>query len=248
VDVAAIQDRLDQVVGPDGWGHNVAALDETTLVVMMTVLGAEHSEVGQGSDRWSQSANAFKRCARHFGIGRYLTQLPIVRLKLGEQIPVNGKGSPYITDKLLEQLRGTYERQARELEDRFGAILPHPGVGAGEHEGEPPTHPEVEPDALAPLDTRTAEPQPNDDGGRVKRHAAENSVDDTKLANLIREASGQDTLPPARALMALPHMLARIPAPIADKTIELINQSQNKEHASAAAGEDFAGYEPPTAA
>ena len=212
------------------------ALDDSTLVVSMQVLDTEHSEVGQGNDRWSQSANAFKRCARHFGIGRYLTQLPIVRLKLGEQVPVNGKGSPYITDELLGQLRVSYERQVAELEGRFGPILPHPGVGAGEHEGETPTHPGVEPDA----GTRGA-PEPNDDGHRVRRHAAARGLGDAELGNLVRQAAGQDTLPEERARMVLPHMLARIPASIADRTITLIDQS-------APTGEDFAGYEPPPAA
>ena len=89
VDVTAIQDRLDLVVGPDQWTHEVSAIDGATLGCRLRLYDVAHSEVGQGGDRWSQSANAFKRCARHFGVGRYLTQLPPLRLKLGEGIPVN---------------------------------------------------------------------------------------------------------------------------------------------------------------
>jgi len=247
VDVTAIQDRLDLVVGPDGWSHKVTALDDGTLVVTMAVLGTEHSEVGQGSDRWSQSANAFKRCARHFGIGRFLTQLPIVRLKLGEQIPVNRKGSPYITDQLLAQLRATYERQVRELEGRFGPILPHPGVGAGEHEGEAPTHPEVDQDAASPWDTGAEEtaPQPNADGELLRRRAAEKGIGDAELGNLIRRAAGSDKLTPERARLALPLMLQKIPAALAEKTGELIDALEAA--GDSLSGEDFTSYEPPAA-
>ena len=113
VDVTAIQDRLDLVVGPDRWSHEVTAIDGVTLGCRLRLYDVAHCEIGQGSDRWSQSANAFKRCARHFGVGRYLTQLPPVRLKLGEGIPVNSKGRPYVTDQLLEILRRQYEEQIR---------------------------------------------------------------------------------------------------------------------------------------
>ena len=147
VDVTAIQDRLDLVVGPDRWSHEVTAVDGVTLGCRLRLYDVAHCEIGQGSDRWSQSANAFKRCARHFGVGRYLTQLPPVRLRLGDGIPVNSKGRPYVTDQLLEILRRQYEEQIRAASDRFGAILPHPGVGTGDSEGELPTHPEVETEA-----------------------------------------------------------------------------------------------------
>ncbi|MBV9194629.1 MAG: hypothetical protein JO168_10840 [Solirubrobacterales bacterium] len=215
VDVTAIQDRLDLVAGPDGWSHSVAAVDDTTLVVTMRVLGTEHSEVGQGNDRWSQSANALKRCARHFGIGRYLTQLPIVRLKLGEQIPVNRNGSPYITDQLLEQLRGTYERQVNQLEGRFGAVLPHPGIGAGEHEGEAPTHPEVDPDAGSPSDA-------NPHGARVREEANARGLQDAQLANLILAAAGGQHKPPEQAAAQLGEMLRRMPETIAQRALASI--------------------------
>jgi hypothetical protein len=191
VDVTAIQDRLDLVVGPDGWSHSVAEVDDKTLVVTMRVFGTEHSEVGQGNDRWSQSANALKRCARHFGIGRYLTQLPIVRLKLNEQIPVNRNGSPYITDQVLDQLRARYERQVSQLEGRFGAVLPHPGVGAGEHEGEAPTHPEVDPDAGSPSDANPHGARVGDDANaRGSQDAMPGAIAKASASAMSKEAGG----------------------------------------------------------
>ena len=251
VDVTAIQDRLDLVVGPDGWSHTVGEVDDRTLVVTMRVPGIEHSEVGQGNDRWSQSANALKRCARHFGIGRYLTQLPMVRLKVGEQVPVNRSGSPYITDQLLAQLRATYERQVSQLEGRFGAVLPHPGVGAGEHEGEAPTHPEVDPDAGSPGDDA------NPHGARVRDEANARGLEDAQLANVILAAAGARDKPPEVAAARLEEMLRRIPEAIAARTLRLIDERYPVARATesdaattplAPTGEDFAGYEPPMAA
>ena len=67
VDVTAIQDRLDLVVGPDRWSHEVTAIDEMTLGCRLRLYEVADCEVGQGSDRWSQSANAFKRCAPLWG-------------------------------------------------------------------------------------------------------------------------------------------------------------------------------------
>jgi hypothetical protein len=230
VDVTAIQDRLDLVVGPDGWSHSVAEVDDKTLVVTMCVLGTEHSEVGQGNDRWSQSANALKRCARHFGIGRYLTQLPIVRLKLNEQIPVNRNGSPYITDQLLDQLRARYERQVSELEGRFGAVLPHPGVGAGEHEGEAPTHPEVDPDAGSPSDA-------NPHGVRVRDEANARGLQDAQLANLILAAAGAQHKPPEEAASQLGEMLSRIPETVAQRALASVAEMPAVGPSGAVSGE-----------
>ena len=135
VDVTAIQDRLDLVVGPDRWSHEVSAIDAVTLGVPAAAVRRRALRDRPGHDRWSQSANAFKRCARHFGIGRYLTQLPPVRLRLGDGIPVNSKGRPYVTDSCWTILRRQYEEQVRAAGDRFGAILPHPGSRDRRHGG-----------------------------------------------------------------------------------------------------------------
>jgi hypothetical protein len=215
VDVTAIQDRLDLVVAPEGWSHDVTRLDDTTVVVAMRVLGIGHSEVGQGSDSWSQSANAFKRCARHFGIGRYLTQLPPVRLKLGEQIPVNRKGSPYITDQLLGRLRATYEQQVRQLERRFGGILVHPGAGA--HAGEVHSDREAEPGARRPDGTGA-----NPHGSRLRQSASARRLEDAQLANVILTAAGAERKPPERAAALLPTLLERVPEEVAQKALQVI--------------------------
>lgn len=220
VDVTAIQDRLDLVVGPDQWSHEVSAIDGMTLGCRLRLYDVAHCEIGQGSDRWSQSANAFKRCARHFGVGRYLTQLPPVRLKLGEGIPVNAKGRPYVTDQLLEMLRRQYEEQVRAASDRFGAILPHPGVGTGDSEGELPTHPEVETEAQTkePVASSTATPY----GTLLRMLASTGEIDPAELANLIYAAVGEPPRPSARAAAVLDTLLDRIPEEVAQRTLHNI--------------------------
>jgi hypothetical protein len=217
VDVTAVQDRLDLVVGPDRWTHEVSAIDGVTLGCRLRLYDVTHSEVGQGSDRWSQSANAFKRCARHFGVGRYLTQLPALRLKLGEGIPVNAKGRPYVTDGLLAALRLQYEEQIRAARDRFGAILPHPGVGTGDSEGELPTHPEVEAGAQTkdPVASSTGNPY----GTLLRILASSGEINPAELANLIYAAVGEPPRPSARAAAVLDTLLGRIPEDVAQRTL-----------------------------
>ena len=220
VDVTAIQDRLDLVVGPDRWSHEVSAVDGTTLGCRLHLYEVAHSEIGQGTDRWSQSANAFKRCARHFGIGRYLTQLAAVRLRLGEGIPVNSKGRPYVTDELLAMLRRQYEEQVRSARDRFGAILPHPGVGAGDIEGELPIHPEVEP--VGQTKDPVAPGTPTRYGTILRILASGAQIDAAELANLIYAAVGEPPRPSARAAAVLDTLLDRIPEEAARRTLDAI--------------------------
>jgi hypothetical protein len=194
----------------------VAALDATTLACHLRLYEVAHAEIGQGSDRWSQSANAFKRCARHFGVGRYLTQLPAIRLKLGDGIPVNAKGYPYITDELLARLRREYERQVVAAVERFGPVLPHPGVGAGESEGEVPIHPDIEPAGeSAPADQVAGNPY----GQLLRMLARAGQIAPAELANLIYAAAGESPRPSDRAAAALDVPLERIPEAVAQRTL-----------------------------
>src|ERR1019366_9085762 len=107
--------RLDLTVGPENWKlGEPTVLDASHVWRYLTVFGVTQTDVGQGRDRVNQSTNAAKRCALHFGIGRYLKHVRPVRLGLGDgpdKLPVNGKGSPYIPDRLLPGLRGGYERE-----------------------------------------------------------------------------------------------------------------------------------------
>ena len=212
----------------------MSAIDGVTLGCRLRLYDVAHCEVGQGSDRWSQSANAFKRCARHFGVGRYLTQLPPLRLKLGEGIPVNAKGRPYVTDQLLEILRRQYEEQIRAASDRFGAILPHPGVGTGDSEGELPTHPEVEAGAQTKDAVATGTPAPY--GTLLRMLASTGQIDPAELANLIYAAVGEAPRPSARAAAALDTLLERIPEEVAQRTLHDIAARADQPAATGPAG------------
>ena len=218
VDVTAIQDRLDLVVGPDRWSHEVSAIDAVTLGVPAAAVRRRALEIGQGTDRWSQSANAFKRCARHFGIGRYLTQLPPVRLRLGDGIPVNSKGRPYVTDELLDDtappVRGAGARRRRSL--RRDPAPPRES-GSATCEGELPTHPEVEAGAQTkePVASGAAAPY----GTLLRILAGTGQIDPAELANLIYAAVGEPPRPSARAAAVLDTLLDRIPEEVAQRTL-----------------------------
>lgn len=81
-DRRAYQERLDEVVGPDGWEVSYRSLGSLTAVVCrLTILGHTKEEVGEAAsgnpNAWtSASAQAFKRACASFGIGRYLGSLP----------------------------------------------------------------------------------------------------------------------------------------------------------------------------
>lgn len=82
-DRKAYQDRLDEVVGPDGWEveYRPIMASGAAIVCRLTILGHAKEEVGEakeGKDNaWTSSATqAFKRACASHGIGRYLSGLP----------------------------------------------------------------------------------------------------------------------------------------------------------------------------
>jgi hypothetical protein len=224
VDVTSLQDRLDLVVGPEHWSHDVSVLDADTLAVRLTVCGVSHTEVGQGADRWSQSANALKRCGRHFGIGRYLAQMPQQRMKIGNgpgEIPVTQAGKPYVSDKLLAALRARYEKLMGQQRGRWGEILEHHGSdgdGAGV-EREPIAGPEGEP---PPEPSPVGEGVVSPHGIAVRNAAAERGLSVAALANVILVAAGDEPRSSDKAAAVLEPMLARLPEPIANRALALM--------------------------
>jgi len=85
VDARAVQDRLDEVVGPDGWCDEYRLLTqqgspfglEVVVQCRLTVLGITKTDVGTGEDAKSAYSDAFKRAAVRFGVARYLYSLPL---------------------------------------------------------------------------------------------------------------------------------------------------------------------------
>jgi hypothetical protein len=86
VDARAIMDRLDSVVGVDGWQDTYEMLPDGSVVCKLRVrLGEwiEKSDIGGQSDQQDEHdqhkaafSDALKRAAVKFGIGRYLYRLP----------------------------------------------------------------------------------------------------------------------------------------------------------------------------
>ena len=79
----AVTERLDRVVGPAGWQATYTAVDADSVLCRLELCGLVRESHGQGRDRWSQEANAFKRAAREFGLGRYLTKMSPVGCPIG---------------------------------------------------------------------------------------------------------------------------------------------------------------------
>ncbi len=87
VDARVIQDRLDDVLGVDGWQDNYECLPDGSVVCRLQLrLGDDWitkvdvggpSEQPDGGDRMKAAfSDALKRAAVKFGIGRYLYRLP----------------------------------------------------------------------------------------------------------------------------------------------------------------------------
>src|SRR3990167_10981429 len=74
-----IIDRLDQVLGPDGWSLDIEAVGDRAAICRLTILGVTKAGAGQiAADQKTDqpfkaaATDALKRAAVLFGIGRYL--------------------------------------------------------------------------------------------------------------------------------------------------------------------------------
>src|SRR5262249_15426047 len=97
IDARAVQDRLDLVVGAGNWAFDWVPLviDNGEVKVAkgtLTIHGVSKSDAGSASN-FEQTLGAvshcFKRAAVHWGIGRYLYNLPMnwVLIDRGGRIP-----------------------------------------------------------------------------------------------------------------------------------------------------------------
>src|SRR5438477_695592 len=87
VDARVIQDRLDEVVGVDGWQDEYECLPDGSVVcklhlrlgtewITKTDVGGQSEQPDEGDRRKAAFSDALKRAAVKFGIGRYLYRLP----------------------------------------------------------------------------------------------------------------------------------------------------------------------------
>jgi hypothetical protein len=107
VDARVVQDRLDAVVGIGNWSFDWQPLviDKGEVMVAkgtVTILGVSKSDAGSASN-FEQSLGAvshcFKRAAVHWGIGRYLYNLPMAWVAVER-----GRISPQVLRDLRAQL------------------------------------------------------------------------------------------------------------------------------------------------
>ncbi|GAA0508672.1 hypothetical protein GCM10008937_15640 [Deinococcus depolymerans] len=112
IDARAVQDRLDAIC-PDGWTFSVEVIPGTpvpTVKGRLTVLGVTREDIGQAPDGdlstlKAASSDALKRCAVHFGIGRYLYDLPRCWVDWDDT-----KRQPITTPELPDWARPDHER------------------------------------------------------------------------------------------------------------------------------------------
>ena len=82
VDLRTYQDRLDAVVGLDGWSVEYRPT-ANGLICRLTILGVTKEDIGEPSSDGDNPATealaqAFKRACTAFGLGRFLYHLPTV--------------------------------------------------------------------------------------------------------------------------------------------------------------------------
>jgi hypothetical protein len=87
VDVRAVMDRLDQVLGVDGWQDKYTVLPGGSVMcrlrvrvgeswVMKADVGARSEQPDAGDRDKAAFSDALKRAAVKFGVGRYLYRVP----------------------------------------------------------------------------------------------------------------------------------------------------------------------------
>lgn len=124
-DARAYQDRLNEVAGND-WSDEYKVLDGGAVVLCrLTVAGVTRSDIGEASpsDRntaTSALAQAFKRAAVKFGIGRYLYDLPKTWVDYDSQ-------RKRFTDKAEQRLKAVLEGRKVSSEDRRTGANGHNG-------------------------------------------------------------------------------------------------------------------------
>src|SRR5437879_9395431 len=87
VDARVIQDRLDEVLGVEGWQDDYEVLPDGSVVCRLKVrlgdewltkvdVGGPSEQPDDGDRRKAAFSDALKRAAVKFGVGRYLYRLP----------------------------------------------------------------------------------------------------------------------------------------------------------------------------
>lgn len=131
IDARAVQHRLNEVLGVDGWSFTFSELekdqgvhgklsikmcpDGEDLMTSEKVTEVTREDVGYATStdkkEWYKDAvsDALKRCAVHFGVGHFLYALPQLWIDL------NQPGQKYLTDKQNEECKSWVETQINKI-------------------------------------------------------------------------------------------------------------------------------------
>jgi hypothetical protein len=134
VDARTIMDRLDEVLGLDGWQDEYEALEDGVVCRLSCKLGGEwivKTDVGSPSEQPDAGdqlkaafSDALKRAATKFGVGRYLYRLPSQwvdwdpkkrEFRVRPVLPGNGGTAPprTITEAERQELMKLLARKAK---------------------------------------------------------------------------------------------------------------------------------------
>jgi len=135
VDARAVLDRLDEVVGPEGWydAYELLAQGKEGYAVKarLTVLGVTKEDVGEGDSLKAAFSDALKRAAVKFGIGRHLYRMEKVWVdydeKTGRFSPPTGRAeakkpeAQELIDRLIERLKQAGKgKEAARVVTKYG--------------------------------------------------------------------------------------------------------------------------------
>ncbi|RIH88049.1 Single-stranded DNA-binding protein DdrA [Meiothermus luteus] len=145
VDAQAVMDRLDEVVGPQGWQDRYELLQAPgaggryAVKCRLTIQGVSKEDVGEGESLQAAFADALRQAALKFGVGRFLAgekrwvdqELAGDPQTLSEG--VQGPSSPeklepqVLIDRLLERLKQAgLGKQAAQIVVKYGGYGRYP--------------------------------------------------------------------------------------------------------------------------
>ena len=143
VDARTVLDRLDKVVGPEGWHDAYEVLSDAERLVKdergerrerlcevkcrLTVLGVTKEDVGEGDSLKAAFSDALKRAAVKFGVGRYLYRL---EKQWVDYDPEKGRFTPPQLPEAEPEAEAEEEKpEAHRLIDQLLERLKEKGLG-----------------------------------------------------------------------------------------------------------------------
>ena len=143
VDARTVLDRLDKVVGPEGWHDAYEVLSDAERLVKdergerrerlcevkcrLTVLGVTKEDVGEGDSLKAAFSDALKRAAVKFGVGRYLYRL---EKQWVDYDPEKGRFTPRKLPEAEPEAEAEEEKpEAHRLIDQLLERLKEKGLG-----------------------------------------------------------------------------------------------------------------------